>query len=141
MSTFSDLQETISKRKKAEFDSSVLLKLNIINNDIEETTIEKNSIFYSYINKDIYDFRIYVVSKKIPEKIKDSTNHLDYNMNEYYFLNIEVNDDKNICEFTLNKYNKLIDARDNFNKIFNIIKNSELENIFNFLANVTKEQI
>lgn len=64
MSTFSDLQETISKRKKAEFDSSVLLKLNIINNDIEETTIEKNSIFYSYINKDIYDFRIYVVSKK-----------------------------------------------------------------------------
>lgn len=141
MSTFSDLQETISKRKKAEFDSSVLLKLNIINNDIEETTIEKNSIFYSYINKDIYDFRIYVVSKKIPEKIKDSTNHLDYNMNEYYFLNIEVNDDKNICEFTLNKYNKLIDARDNFNKIFDIIKNSELENIFNFLANVTKEQI
>ena len=141
MSTFSDLQETISKRKKAEFDSSVLLKLNIINNDIEETTIEKNSIFYSYINKDIYDFRIYVVSKKTPEKIKDSTNHLDYNMNEYYFLNIEVNDDKNICEFTLNKYNKLIDARDNFNKIFDIIKNSELENIFNFLANVTKEQI
>ena len=141
MSTFSDLQETISKRKKAEFDSSVLLKLNIINNDIEETTIEKNSIFYSYINKDIYDFRLYVLSKKIPEKIKDSTNHLDYNMNEYYFLNIEVNDDKNICEFTLNKYNKLIDARDNFNKIFDIIKNSELENIFNFLANVTKEQI
>ena len=126
MSTFSDLQETISKRKKAEFDSSVLLKLNIINNDIEETTIEKNSNFYSYINKDIYDFRIYVVSKKTPEKIKDSTNHLDYNMNEYYFLNIEVNDDKNICEFTLNKYNKLIDARDNFNKIFDIIKNSEL---------------
>lgn len=79
--------------------------------------------------------------KKTPEKIKDSTNHLDYNMNEYYFLNIEVNDDKNICEFTLNKYNKLIDARDNFNKIFDIIKNSELENIFNFLANVTKEQI
>ena len=79
--------------------------------------------------------------KKTHEKIKDSTNHLDYNMNEYYFLNIEVNDDKNICEFTLNKYNKLIDARDNFNKIFDIIKNSELENIFNFLANVTKEQI
>ena len=141
MSTFGDLQDSIEKRKKAELDSSVLLKLNIINNDLNNTTIENNSIFYSYINKDIYDFRLYVLSKKIPEKIKDSTNHLDYNMNEYYFLNIEVNDDKNICEFTLNKYNKLIDARDNFNKIFDIIKNSELENIFNFLANVTKEQI
>ena len=130
MSTFSDLQETISKRKKAEFDSSVLLKLNIINNDIEETTIEKNSIFYSYINKDIYDFRIYVVSKKTPEKIKDSTNHLDYNMNEYYFLNIEVNDDKNICEVSLNKSNDLNIIEKEFNNINSYIKNNNIELIF-----------
>ena len=84
MSTFGDLQDSIEKRKKAELDSSVL---NIINNSLNNTTIENKSIFYSYINKDIYDFRLYVLSKKIPEKIKDSTNHLDYNMNEYYFLN------------------------------------------------------
>lgn len=141
MSTFGDLQETISKRKKAEFNSSVLLKLNLVDNDLNNATIENNSIFYSCINKDIYDFRIYVISKKIPEKIKDSTNHLDYNMNEYYFLNIEVNDADNICEFTLNKYNKLIDAKDNFNKVFDMIENSELKNIFDFLINIATEQI
>lgn len=130
MSTFGDLQDSIEKRKKAELDSSVLLKLNIINNDLNNTTIENNSIFYSYINKDIYDFRIYVLSKKIPEKIKDSTNHLDYNMNEYYFLNIEVNDDKNICEVSLNKSNDLNIIEKEFNNINSYIKNNNIELIF-----------
>ena len=130
MSTFGDLQDSIEKRKKAELDSSVLLKLNIINNDLNNTTIENNSIFYSYINKDIYDFRLYVLSKKIPEKIKDSTNHLDYNMNEYYFLNIEVNDDKNICEVSLNKSNDLNIIEKEFNNINSYIKNNNLELIF-----------
>ncbi len=130
MSTFGDLQDSIEKRKKAELDSSVLLKLNIINNDLNNTTIENNSIFYSYINKDIYDFRLYVLSKKIPEKIKDSTNHLDYNMNEYYFLNIEVNDDKNICEVSLNKSNDLNIIEKEFNNINSYIKNNNIELIF-----------
>lgn len=130
MSTFGDLQDSIEKRKKAELDSSVLLKLNIINNDLNNTTIENNSIFYSYINKDIYDFRIYVLSKKIPEKIKDSTNHLDYNMNEYYFLNIEVNDNKNICEVSLNKSNDLNIIEKEFNNINSYIKNNNIELIF-----------
>ena len=130
MSTFGDLQDSIEKRKKAELDSSVLLKLNIINNDLNNTTIENNSIFYSYINKDIYDFRLYVLSKKIPEKIKDSTKHLDYNMNEYYFLNIEVNDDKNICEVSLNKSNDLNIIEKEFNNINSYIKNNNIELIF-----------
>ena len=130
MSTFGDLQDSIEKRKKAELDSSVLLKLNIINNHLNNTTIENNSIFYSYINKDIYDFRLYVLSKKIPEKIKDSTNHLDYNMNEYYFLNIEVNDDKNICEVSLNKSNDLNIIEKEFNNINSYIKNNNIELIF-----------
>ena len=130
MSTFGDLQDSIEKRKKAELDSSVLLKLNISNNDLNNTTIENNSIFYSYINKDIYDFRLYVLSKKIPEKIKDSTNHLDYNMNEYYFLNIEVNDDKNICEVSLNKSNDLNIIEKEFNNINSYIKNNNIELIF-----------
>ena len=130
MSTFGDLQDSIEKRKKAELDSSVLLKLNIINNDLNNTTIENNSIFYSYINKDKYDFRIYVISKKIPEKIKDSTNHLDYNMIEYYFLNIEVNDDKNICEVSLNKSNDLNIIEKEFNNINSYIKNNNIELIF-----------
>ena len=130
MSTFGDLQDSIEKRKKAELDSSVLLKLNIINNDLNNTTIENNSIFYSYINKDIYDFRLYVLSKKIPEKIKDSTNHLDYNMNEYYFLNIEVNDDKNICEVSLNKSNDLNIIEKELNNINSYIKNNNIEFIF-----------
>ena len=130
MSTVGDLQDSIEKRKKAELDSSVLLKLNIINNDLNNTTIENNSIFYSYINKDIYDFRLYVLSKKIPEKIKDSTNHLDYNMNEYYFLNIEVNDDKNICEVSLNKSNDLNIIEKEFNNINSYIKNNNIELIF-----------
>ena len=130
MSTFGDLQDSIEKRKKAELDSSVLLKLNIINNDLNNTTIENNSIFYSYINKDIYDFRLYVLSKKIPEKIKDSTNHLDYKMNEYYFLNIEVNDDKNICEVSLNKSNDLNIIEKEFNNINSYIKNNNIELIF-----------
>ena len=130
MSTFGDLQDSIEKRKKAELDSSVLLKLNIINNDLNNTTIENNSIFYSYINKDIYDFRLYVLSKKIPEKIKDSTNHLDYNMNEYYFLNIEVNDNKNICEVSLNKSNDLNIIEKEFNNINSYIKNNNIELIF-----------
>ena len=100
--------------------------------------IENNSIFYSYINKDIYDFRIYVLSKKIPEKIKDSTNHLDYNMNEYYFLNIEVNDEKNICEYTLNKFNNINDVKNDFNNIVNFIKSSTIENIFEKLVSNLK---
>lgn len=138
MSTFCDLQDSIEKRKKAELDSSVLLKLNIINNGIKETTIEENSIFYSYINKDIYDFRIYVISKKIPEKIKDSTNHLDYNMNEYYFLNIEVNDNKSICEYTLNKFNNIKDVQNDFNNIVDFIKTSTVPNIFDKLVSNLK---
>ena len=135
MSTFGDLQDSIEKRKKAELDSSVLLKLNIINNDLNNTTIENNSIFYSYINKDIYDFRLYVLSKKIPEKIKDSTNHLDYNMNEYYFLNIEVNDDKNICEVTLEKFDNINDVEFSFNKLKNFINNTSVDNIFKYIIN------
>ena len=135
MSTFGDLQDSIKKRKKAELDSSILLKLNIINNDIKETTIEENSIFYSYINKDKYDFRIYVISKKIPEKIKDSTNHLDYNMIKYYFLNIEVNDNKNICEFTFNKFNDLNDIKCAFENITNFIENNDVEKTFNEFIN------
>ena len=135
MSTFGDLQDSIKKRKKAELDSSILLKLNIINNDIKETTIEENSIFYSYINKDKYDFRIYVISKKIPEKIKDSTNHLDYNMIKYYFLNIEVNDNKNICEFTFNKFNDLNDIKCAFENITNFIEKNDVEKTFNEFIN------
>ena len=115
MSTFGDLQDSIKKRKKAELDSSVLLKLNLNNNNLELTTLKDNSIYYSHINKDGYDFRIYVISKKIPEKIKDSTNHLDYNMNEYYFLNIEINDNENICEVSLNRSNDLNIIKKEFN--------------------------
>lgn len=135
ISTFDDLQETISKRKKAEFDSSVLLKLNLVDNDLKENTIEKNSIFYSCISKDIYDFRIYVISKKIPEKIKDSTNHLDYNINEYYFLNIEVNVDKNICKVTLEKFDNINDVEFSFNKLKNFINNTSVDNIFKYIIN------
>ena len=68
--------------------------------------------------------------KKTPEKIKDSTNHLDYNMNEYYFLNIEVNDDKNICEVSLNKSNDLNIIEKEFNNINSYIKNNNIELIF-----------
>lgn len=135
ISTFDDLQETISKRKKAEFDSSVLLKLNLVDNDLKENTIEKNSIFYSCISKDIYDFRIYVISKKIPEKIKDSTNHLDYNINEYYFLNIEVNVDKNICKVTLEKFDNINDVEFSFNKLKNFINNTSVDDIFKYIIN------
>jgi hypothetical protein len=130
MSTFGNLQDCIEKRKKAELDSSVLLKLDLDENNLNETSLEDNSLFYSHINKDIYDFRVYVISKKIPEKIKDSINHLDYNMNKYYFLNIEVNDDKNICEFTLNRSDDLNAIENDFNDINAFIKDNSIELIF-----------
>ena len=134
MSTFGNLQDCIEKRKKAEFDCSVLLKLDLDENSLNETSLEDNSLFYSHINKDIYDFRVYVISKKIPEKIKDSINHLDYNMNKYYFLNIEVNDDKNICEFTLNWSDDLNAIENDFNNMIDFIKTSTIENIFEKLV-------
>lgn len=56
-------------------------------------------------------------------------------MNEYYFLNIEVNDDKNICEVTLEKFDNINDVEFSFNKLKNFINNTSVDNIFKYIIN------
>ncbi len=91
---------------------------------------------YEVIEKDNCCMRLLVAKQKFPVKDLKSNNKLDYNMELFYVLKVVINNESDILEITIDKYNNENDSYAEFDKWLSILNEKSMDEIFDLLLSM-----
>ena len=126
MDNFNKLKELV-KSKKNEINSF------FANSETNSSNISDFAIDYKTINRNPYTLNLFTYEKSIPEKKKNSTNKLDYEMKKYYFLKLYINKNDELLEITLNRSSTKKDIQLSFLDYLDKINFSSINDFFGHL--------
>lgn len=129
MDNFNKLKSIIQSKKNAI--TNVFIDSETNNKSISDFAIDHHTI-----NKDSYTLNLFTYEKSIPEKKKDATNKLDYEMKNYYFLKLYINKDDELLEITIDRSLNKKDIHSLFLDYLDKINFSTINDFFTHLIEI-----
>ena len=109
------------------------VEYSLDDNQNNNLKISDFAIDFDSMKKDNFSFNLFTYKKMIPEKNSKSNNKLDYEMKNYYFLKLYINNDDDLLEMTIDKSLSIEDIHLSFlkykEKIHNTTSDSLLEEL------------
>ena len=129
MDNFNKLKSIIQSKKNA-------ITNVFVDSETNNKSISDFAIDYHTINKDSYTLNLFTYEKSIPEKKKDATNKLDYEMKNYYFLKLYINKDDDLLEITIDRSLNKKDIHSLFLDYLDKINFSNINDFFTHLIEI-----
>ena len=129
MDNFNKLKSIIQSKKNAI--TNVFVDSETNNKSISDFAIDHHTI-----NKDSYILNLFTYEKSSPEKKKDATNKLDYEMKNYYFLKLYINKDDDLLEITIDRSLNKKDIHSLFLDYLDKINFSTINDFFTHLIEI-----
>ena len=129
MDNFNKLKSIIQSKKNSI--TNVFVDSETNNKSISDFAIDQHTI-----NKDSYTLNLFTYEKSIPEKKKDATNKLDYEMKNYYFLKLYINKDDDLLEITIDRSLNKKDIHSLFLDYLDKINFSNINDFFTHLIEI-----
>lgn len=129
MDNFNKLKSIIQSKKNA-------ITNVFVDSETNNKSISDFAIDHYTINKDSYTLNLFTYEKSIPEKKKDATNKLDYEMKNYYFLKLYINKDDDLLEITIDRSLNKNDIHSLFLDYLDKINFSTINDFFTHLIEI-----
>ncbi len=137
---FKKLLELISKKdRKININDNPLLKEILGDVDTSNTKLSDISLYHSCIDKEKYTFNIIVIPRKIPVKKPNSNYKLDFEMKQYYYVDLTINNDDSYCSLSVDKCDNRKGAKHLYLNWKDYISNNNLNTIFENLIDKVKK--
>ena len=134
---FKDLFVLISKKeRKINIDDNPLIKHILGDVEIKDTKLSDISLYHSCIDKGNYTFNIITIPKEIPIKKPDAKHRLDFEMKQFYVIDIAINNNDLYCNMSVDKCENRKEAKKIYLNWKDYINENELNAIFNKLINI-----